>query len=206
MSNVTDFWGGSGNPVGLVNSLEDLPRTEAAETNIKMKAALISLVPGNGASWASTWNNHGAATVVTTADTWHTVASVSGTGALTSLSPPYLGAAGTVEWEVTIDGVVDTFSYYKSVADNTKLIIGPVATGHNTSPSTTYREMAGIGGYYDYGWAETLIILIPSPWQVVNACLPRINFDSTLVVKIRHEGGVETTVDREYACVGYHLF
>jgi len=141
-------------------------------------------------SGISTIYNYGSTATNPFVNTWQTIVSTSGTkGKLFAVFPTILGAAGTIDIEVTIDGVVHTYTG-NCYASGT-IILGallPSMTLPHGVGTMDYNETQSLlasyadGGFYYKG---SLHYYLPSPELALLMGLPYLQWTADMQVRTR---------------------
>jgi len=137
-------------------------------------------------------NNNGAyISSASAANTWYTIINTSGTkGKLFNVIPSMSSAGGAViDIEVTIDGVVRTYTFTEGTGANHTGILGATQYRFNSPHITTtmdYNETESLlGSYGDPGFSPYYVHLVVSPWQALKEGFPYLQWTTDMQVRVR---------------------
>lgn len=179
--------------------------------NISVKTASTTIAASNTVGFFTAAALRGAQTSITVADTYVTVASVSGAGFLVNCVSPTHSSAHIPTIRITVDGVAYTIAPSANHTALWRTVLGSVTT----SAAITARASASIAGDLafpnspdDAGFANapvggvvvsSSVISLPSPETALAYGLPVLRFESSLLVEMKCSGLSATAVDKQCA-------
>ena len=191
------FGGGS----RYITNPKHLPAAETDEATMYLKLTSSTSTNCSAANAAAFFNAlalRGAQASVSVANTFVTLANLTGAGfAFNFILPTYAGAH-TPTLEVTVDGVLYTLAPSATLAATRRMVVGPVTSG---SPVTSVgtnpinSEVLLVNGGADPGFAvanvgglfglAATIIGIPTPEKIMTYGMPCLRFESSLLVRMK---------------------
>ncbi len=157
----------------------------------------------------------GAQASVTVADTYVTVANLTGSGfAFDFVSPTHDGTF-TPTIRITVDGTVYTLAPSAVFAAGNRMIVGPVTSGAISTSvvATIGSDLSGVNSPSDNGFTGSMvggvqtimgIVGIPTPEFALSLGMQALRFESSLLVEMKASGLSASAIDKQCA-VTYRL-
>jgi hypothetical protein len=178
-----------------------LPATEVDEASMYLKLTNSTSTNCSAANATSFFNAlalRGAQASVSVANTFVTLANLTGAGfAFNFILPTYAGAH-TPTLEVTVDGVLYTLTPSATLASTRRMVVGPVTSGNpvtsvGTNPINSEVllvnggadpgfVLANVGGLFGSG---TNLVGIPTPEKIMAYGMPCLRFESSLLIRMK---------------------
>jgi len=205
MSNLSDFTSSGASVPSAGVSFDGMPligdtsggRTSASlySTTLYVKTGVTTIYTRNStalftAIFPSSMNNGVYISTANTANTWYTIINTSGTkGKLFNVIPSMSTAGGAViDIEVTIDGVVRTYTFTEGGFNTTGTLGAIQQRGHSPHTTTTmdYNETSSLlGAYGDQGFSASSVNILVSPWQALKEGFPYLQWTTDMQVRVR---------------------
>ena len=183
-------------------------------SNVYSKTASATLqrrsnIPFFSAAFNTTLGKGAYITNATAANTWYTVFSTSGTkGKLFHVIPQVPTAASTLDIEITIDGVVHTYTV-SAPAANYCVVLGLLLPHYpKTSSPITSDDIYNPSGYTDVGFQLTgsNVYYLPDPTMMLAMGSDLyLQWTTDMQVRVRSTSSTNTTSVYPYAGVSYVL-
>lgn len=174
-----------------ITNPKHLPIFLAENTYVLIKTANTSSQPATAGPFFDNMAFVGAQAAVTVADTYVTVADLTGAGFMFNCVSPCGDVAHTPTIKLTVDGVVHTFAPSANTVATSRLYLGPLTSGIDTAASGA--DM-GPNGSTDYGFNVVSIggienvkygVGIPVPTRILAAGWPCLRFETSLKVEMK---------------------
>lgn len=185
------------------------------KSSIYAKASPTFLNASSTSAFFTSIALRGAQASVTVANTYVTVANLTGSGfAFDFVSPTHDGTF-TPTIRITVDGTVYTLAPSAVFAAGNRMIVGPVTSGAiSTSNSATIgSDLSGINSASDNGFTGSMVggvqtisgsVGIPTPEFALSLGMQALRFESSLLVEMKASGLSASAVDKQCA-VTYRL-
>lgn len=160
---------------------------------LQLKSAAGTLVASSAAGFFTALALRGASSAITVADTFVTVASISGAGFAGGFVLPTHSAANRQTLEITVDGTVYTLTQSADQAATYRMFVGPYTAGANTAAGeATFANSAtddgfvnaSVGGLAQITGAGNLIAL-PTMQAALSLGMPVLRFETSLLVRMK---------------------
>ena len=194
------FGGGS----RWITNPKHLNRASVLNTKATLKSSNSALVNSSTAGFFTALALRGAQTSIATANTYVTVASITGSGFLVNCISPTHTAAFTPTIRITVDGTVYTLAPSAAQPIAHRLVLGPIlSVASTTVESITLNGasdngfwLAAVGGLNQItaGQVETSI---PTPEAALSNGLPVLRFESSLLIEMKCDLLSGTAVDKQ---------
>lgn len=199
MTVLSSLFGGAlaGNEVTTIAKLTKASRASANITDNESSA-------GNAATAAGFFTNialHGADVDTNwTADTYKTLATISGAGVMVSVITPTLNAAEVATLEVTVDGGTAQTLAITMAGAAERGIVGAFFPGSVSASSVTYRgiRLAGLDSAKRYVNTDTLAL--PATHYAKLYGMRTLRFETSLLVRMKTSVSLSTTTNQERRC------
>ena len=193
---------------------DTMPISTGAAASYHFKSAANALVSTDAAGSQTTLATRGATASITVNDTFVTVCDVSGSGFLFHVLSAGSNGTDLRTLRITIDGAVYTIITPDTLAQNNRLVLGPVfAAGAiavtDTGLLTSHSGLIGgynsdfVGARDGGGVALTADILIPTENEILSFNLPAIRFSSSLKVEAKSQT-ISLTADPYNAAIALY--
>lgn len=193
MSNLTQF-----GPSRYITDPRQLPVFQLPETDLYLKQSLSTSKNCTDVNATSFFNSialSGAQASVATADTYVTLATLSGRGRLYNVIPPTnTGAVYTPTVRLTIDGTVYTIAPSTTLAATNRMVLGALTGLPSLNAAATIgTDIFGPNAYTDQGFASADVggFFTPGPAGVVTPRMlesygmPFLQFESSCVIEFK---------------------
>ena len=186
-----------------------------AKANISLKAAPTTIHASSAAAFFTSAAVRGAQASITVADTYVTVANLTGSGfAFNFISPTHDGTF-TPTIRITVDGTVYTIAPSAVAAAGNRLVIGPTTSGFISASTvaTLGPDISGVNSAQDHGFTGSMVggvqtvsgtVGIPSPEFALSLGMQAPRLEASLLVEMKASGLSATAVDKQCA-VTYRL-
>lgn len=195
------FGGGS----RWISNPKQLNRLAALNTRLQLKTAFNTLIDSSAAGFFTALALRGAQASISVADTYVTVASLSGSGFLVNCVSPTHTAAFTPTFRITVDGTQYILSPSAAQTLAWRMVLGPTISGGNTAAGdATFVnssldngfQAAQVGGLVQMG-AATVLTSLPTPETVLSLGLQALRFESSLLVEMKCDLLSANAVDKQ---------
>lgn len=193
--NLSTYAGGGSR---WISDPRQLPVYQLAETNLYTKTGLATSTNCSAANASTFFGSvalRGAQASVAVADTFVTLATLSGRGRLYNVIPPTnTGAVYTPTLELTIDGTVYTIAPSTTLAATNRMVLGACTALPATNVGATVgTDIMGPNAYTDPGYQSAAVggfftlsplgIIVPEMMETYN--MPYLQFESSCVIKFK---------------------
>lgn len=198
-----------------ITNPKQLPITNATDTAIIAKTAAGTSSSSGVAGFYTALALQGASSAITVADTYVTVASLTGSGFMFNCISPTHSGSFTPTIRITVDGVVYTIAPTATFAAQKRLVIGPVTPGQPTTGNAgTYSqsEVILVSSYMDAGFqARTggidsrptiqagMGITIPDELYIMSYNMSALRFETSLLIEMKASLLSAVAVDKQCA-------
>ena len=185
------------------------------KSSIYAKGAATSQNASSTSAFFTSLALRGAQASVTVADTYVTVANLTGSGfAFDFVSPTHDGTF-TPTIRITVDGTVYTLAPSAVFAAGNRMIVGPVTSGaiSTSTAATIGSDLSGVNSASDNGFTGSMvggvqtimgIVGIPTPEFALSLGMQALRFESSLLVEMKASGLSASAIDKQCA-VTYRL-
>lgn len=200
-----------------ISNPKHLGIVSVAASFLNMKTDAASKVLSNNAGFFTNLALRGATASISVADTYVTVANITGSGFMCSLVSPTHSAAFTPTLLITVDGVAYTIEPSSTLAAQKRLMVGPYTIGQPTievGSTATINDVIQIpNNSNDTGFNGSLtggVIVAPShialitPEIALSVGMPVLRFESSLKVEMKCSLLSGVAVDKQCG-VSYRL-
>ena len=191
---------------------------QIAKGSLLLKSGPTAVVNSGTASFFTAMAARGVQSSITAADTYITLANLSGGGfAFNFVSPTHDGGAFTPTFRITVDGTQYVLSSSTTLSPGKRVVLGPIcnwpASTNSGATATTAVDIGGISSPLDQGFSGTVsgnIIELASnstiaPPEVIQTFgMQSLRFDKSLLVEMKVSGLSSVAVDKQCA-VTYRL-
>lgn len=186
-----------------------------AKAAIFLKTTATSSQSSAASAFFTAIATRGAQASVSVADTYVTVANLTGSGfAFDFVSPTHDGTF-TPTIRITVDGTVYTIAPSAVAAAGNRLVIGPTTSGtiSTSTAAAIGSDLSGINSASDLGFSGSMIggvqtvsgtVGIPSPEFALSLGMQALRFESSLLVEMKASGLSASSIDKQCA-VTYRL-
>lgn len=188
-----------------------LPIIVALQSNINMKTTATTFTPSSSSGFYTRMALSGAQSAITVADTYVTVADLTGSGILTNCVSPTHTAAFTPTIRITVDGVVYVITTTGDITLAYRLVTGSHTNSASIVPITTASvagDIVGVGSPRDPGWPSALTggrpvttaCYLHPPTTLQSYNMPVLRFNKSLKVEMKASLLSGTATDKECGC------
>lgn len=206
MSNLSQF-----GPSRWITNPKHLPLLSIPGSLLFVKTDAATANNAGASAFYSAIANRGAQTSITVADTYVTVANLSGAGFLFSCVSPTHSASATPTIRITVDGQQYTIAPSAAQAAGKRLVLGAMIPGYSTNATAAVgTDLIGPNTYADSGIGATAApvggvgsivsggnISIPSPEWVLAYNLAALRFETSCLIEMKCSLLSGTAVDKQ---------
>lgn len=191
------FGGGS----RWITNPKHLPLLAVDEIALNIKTLVGAQSAANVLAFYTAMALEGATTSIATANTYVTIASLTGAGFLFNVVAPTHSAGYIPTFRITVDGTVYTITPTAAQTANWRVVLGPVTNGTSIKGNAT-ASVAGdiispnnawdpgfrnarIGGVRQYGGSAADFIGIPNETGILANNMPALRFESSLLIEVK---------------------
>lgn len=200
-----------------ITNPKQLPIHVVTSANTNIKTATTSIANAGNANFFNGLANRGAQASISVADTYVTVASLTGSGFLFNCISPTHSAVSTPTIRITVDGTVYTIAPSSTIAAGYRVLVGPLVPVLPSIAAAGTAAVAGDGmgpsaqsdgGFYIGSTGGIPLITgsvsLISPEQILSMNWASLRFESSLLVEMKCSLLSGTAVDKSCA-VTYRL-
>lgn len=211
--NQTTLFGGGSR---YITNPKHLSAFAAAGSVINVKTSATTLQTTAAAAAFTALALRGAQASVSVADTYVTVANLTGAGFMFNcISPTHDTLSFTPTFRITVDGVVYTLAPSTTFVNLYRMVLGPVTSGlpSISGISTIGSDIPGVNSPTDLGFQTAMVggvptatgnISIPTPEQILAFQMQCLRFESSLLVEMKTSLLGSTSINKQCA-VTYRL-
>lgn len=194
--NLSTYAGGGGGR--FITNPKQLPIHVVTSAYTNVKTATTSIAAADNPNFYNGIANRGAQASITVADTYVTVASLTGAGFLFNCISPTHTASHTPTIRITVDGTAYTIAPTSSIATGYRVCIGPVVPSLPSIAGPSTASVAGDipgpsaptdGGFYVGSTGGIPLIsgnaTLISPEQIWSMGWPALRFESSLLIEMK---------------------
>lgn len=210
MAGNLSTYAGGGNR--WITNPKHLNKQAIAQTRLSLKSAPGTLVDSSSASFFTALALRGAQTSITVADTYVTVANLSGSGFLFNCVSPQHSSTATPTIRITVDGTVYTITPSAAIGATTRLVLGPVVPTPSVAAAATGATAGDIivpNAANDNGFVNALVggvptilsggvvVGIPTPEAALSFGMQCLRFESSCLIEMKCSLLSGTAVDKQ---------
>ena len=199
MSGSLSTYAGGGSR--YITNPKHLPIVSIVSAGLNIKSAIGAVSVANVAGFFTALALDGADSAITVADTYVTVADLSGAGFAFDFVLPTHSAAHRSTARITVDGTVYTITQSADQTALWRMVIGPLTIGKSTVGIATAAiagdiimpngawdagfNRAKIGGVRQYGASSADFLTVPSESAIMSYNMPMLRFESSLLIEMK---------------------
>lgn len=201
------FGGGS----RYITNPKHLSAFAAAGSVINVKTSTTTIQTTAAAAAFTALALRGAQASVSVADTYVTVANLTGAGFMFNcISPTHDTLSFTPTFRITVDGVVYTVAPSTTFVNLYRMVLGPVTSGlpSISGIATIGSDIPGVNSPTDVGFLSAMVggvptttgnIAIPTPEQILAFQMQCLRFESSLLVEMKTSLLGSTAINKQCA-------
>lgn len=190
-----------------ITNPKHMPLVAVSGANLLLKASATASQNATTAAFYTALALRGAVASISVADTYVTVANLTGAGFLMNLVSP-THTAGFATFRLTIDGTVYTIAPSANQTTTTRMVLGPLVAGYSISATATAAVAGdsvganapadpGFSGASTGGLPLVAFASVPTPEAILSSGWPALRFESSCVIEMKASLLSGTAVDKQ---------
>lgn len=191
-----------------ITNPKHMPLVAVNGTNLLLKTSATTYQNATTAAFYTALALRGAVASISVADTYVTVANLTGSGFLMNLVSPTHTAGFIPTFRLTIDGTVYTIAPSANQAASARMVLGPLVAGYSISATATAAvagDSVGPNAPADPGFNAAItgglpvvsIASVPTPEAILSMGWPALRFESSCVIEMKASLLSGTAVDKQ---------
>lgn len=210
------FGGGS----RFITNPKHLPIVSVVQTALNIKEGTTTKTLASAAGFHTAMARDGATASITVADTYVTVANLTGSGFLFNAVSPTHTAGFIPTMRITVDGIQYVIAPSANQTLNWRMVLGATIPGVSVALPATATIVSDVplpnggwdagffaskvGGVRQYGDSSSAFMSIPSESAILSSNMPVLRFESSLLIEMKASLLSANAVDKKCS-VSYRL-
>jgi len=191
-----------------ITNPKHMPLVAVSGTNLLLKTSDTTSQNATTAAFYTALALRGAVASISVADTYVTVANLTGAGFLMNLVSPTHTAGFIPTFRLTIDGTVYTIAPSANQSSSARMILGPLVAGYSISAISTAAVAGdsvgpnapadpGFSGVITGGLPVVALASVPTPETILSMGWPALRFESSCLVEMKASLLSGTATDKQ---------